>query len=649
MIRKLHLLIFLLLAGLAMPTRSLAAPGDTTRVTVFSRRPLTHFGFYDTTAVMPPAGRRYRKVLMHYILGRYPCPPGTQYCGSWDYTTRVILQPAAHDTVEIARIMTPYATDWLATNRTHDYVVDVTDYAPLLVGNPGIRFEYQGYSWGFNVTVRLDFIEGIPAQDPVDVRNVYNGTFAYGLTTDPIDGHLPAKNLVAPSAGTIALKSLISGHGSDPANCAEFCRRYYSLLVDNQARGNTFLWRDDCGKNEVSPQTGTWVYNRGNWCPGAVVRRIVQPLSPITTPGQPFTLDLNMQPYTASNQAAASAQYIWSSQLVTSGPINFQTDAALDEIMAPNSNENYVRENPSCGGPQLRVRNSGRNRLTALSIAYRVKGRGPLQTYNWTGNLSFGRDTLVVLPALSTLMNNTAGGTFQAWLASPNGSRDQNAYNDTLTTRFSPSISLPGSVTVSMTTNNANETPLSLVNETSWKIYDVAGNVVAQRVNAASSTTYNDNLRLVPGCYALRVTDTGCNGFFWWNAQAAGNGTLRILNAAGSVLQSIAGDFGCEYSLNFQVAGTVSATANAQLLNALDVYPNPSHDGRFMLDLNLPTAQNVQLRVVDALGRRVWGQALPQVKTTVQPIALTGLAPGIYALEVQLADGSKLNRRLVLD
>ena len=43
-----------------------------------------------------------------------------------------------------------------------------------------MRFEYQGYSWGFRVTVRLDFIEGTPPQDPVDVRNVYNGTFAYG-------------------------------------------------------------------------------------------------------------------------------------------------------------------------------------------------------------------------------------------------------------------------------------------------------------------------------------------------------------------------------------------------------------------------------------------------------------------------------------
>jgi hypothetical protein len=124
---------------------------------------------------------------------------------------------------------------------------------------------------------------------------------------------------------------------------------------------------------------------------------------------------------------------------------------------------------------------------------------------------------------------------------------------------------------------------------------------------------------------------------------------MRILNSAGSVLNAINGDFGCEYTLNFQVAGQLSSAANQKLLNALDVYPNPSHDGRFTFDLNLPTTQDVQLRVVDALGRRVWARALPQVKATVQQLALDGVAPGVYALEVHLADGTTLNRRLVID
>ncbi|MGV2480400.1 UNVERIFIED_CONTAM: hypothetical protein IGO34_26745, partial [Salmonella enterica subsp. enterica serovar Weltevreden] len=103
-----------------------------------------------------------RKIRLHYILGRYACPAGAQYCGSWAYTTHVYARPAGADTVEIARVITPYATDWLAQNRKHDYIVDVTDYASILKGNLDFRYNYDGYSWGFTLTLKLELIEGTP-------------------------------------------------------------------------------------------------------------------------------------------------------------------------------------------------------------------------------------------------------------------------------------------------------------------------------------------------------------------------------------------------------------------------------------------------------------------------------------------------------
>jgi hypothetical protein len=646
MFKPLLTLLFLLTALLILPESAAAAPGDTTRVTIYNQRKLTRYGLYDTTATLPAPGRRYRKVLMHYILGRYACAPGSQYCGSWDYTTRVILRPPAHDTLEIARIITPYATDWLTRNKTHDYVVDVTEYAPLLTGSRSMQFDYQGYSWGFTVTLQLEFIEGTPPQEPIDVRNVYAGTFDYGRTSNPIENHLPARTITPPATGTITLKNLISGHGSDPSGCSEFCLRYYTMEIDHQQQAFQYLWRDDCGRNQVYPQTGTWVYNRGNWCPGAIVKPIFHPLTPLTTPGTPFSLDLNMQNYTASNQSMASAQYIWSSQLVTSGPINFTTDAALDEIITPNSNENYFRQNPSCAGPQVRIRNLGSNRLTRATIAYRVVGRGAIQTYAWNGDLAFGRDTLVVLPPMSSVQNSAAG-RFKAWITAPNGAADLNHFNDTLTSRFAATAILPARFVVSMTTNNAAIGPY---NQTSWQVTDLAGNVVRQRVNAARLTTYNDTLNLQPGCYALHVNDVGCDGFAWWAAPAAGNGTMRLIDSRTSgVLRTIDGDFGCEYDLNFRVAGTVAGSTSPELIAALDLYPNPSEDGRFTLDLNLPTRQNLRLRLLDGLGRVAYQHDLLQVKATVQPLDLHHLAPGVYVLEASAADGARLHRRVVIE
>ena len=110
-------LFALILIVLMMPEIK-ANPGDTTWVTLFNVRKITQYGSYDTSAVLP-VGKTYRKIKLHYILGRYACPGGTQYCGSWDYTTQVYAKPSNADTVEIARVITPYATDWLSTNRKH--------------------------------------------------------------------------------------------------------------------------------------------------------------------------------------------------------------------------------------------------------------------------------------------------------------------------------------------------------------------------------------------------------------------------------------------------------------------------------------------------------------------------------------------------
>jgi len=642
MLRKLPFLLLLLLVGLALPERSLAAPGDTTRVTIWNQRKLTRYGLYDTTAILPGAGTRYRKVNLHYILGRYACAPGSQYCGSWDYTTRVLVRPVAHDTLEIARIMTPYATDWLALNKKHDYVVDVTDYSPVLTGNQSFQFDYQGYSWGFTLTLVLEYIEGTPPQDPIDVRNVYRGTYTYGDANNPIESYLTTKNLTAPATGTVALKSLISGHGADATNCAEFCQKWYRLFINGSQQSQRYLWRDDCGRNQVYPQTGTWVYNRANWCPGAVVQPLVHQLTPLTTPGSAFSLNIDMQPYVV---AVPSASYIWSSQLVTAGPINFRNDAAMQEIITPNNNENYFRDNPSCGGPKVRIRNVGSTTLTSANISYRVLGRGTVQTYAWTGSLAYGRDTLVVLPQLSSVQNGAAG-RFKAWIAQPNGTRDSNAYNDTLSSKFDATAVLPAAFVLAMTTNNARA---GIYNQTSWQVVDMAGNVMKQRVNNASNATFNDTVRLQPGCYALRVTDLGCDGFAWW-ASTAGNGTMRLNDSrTGGTFRTISGDFGCEYTLNFRVAGTISATGNPALITVFDVYPNPSQDGRFTLDLNLPARYDVRLNVRDALGRRVWTQNLGAVKTTVQPLELGKLAEGVYDLEVAIADGTTLHRRIVIE
>jgi Peptide-N-glycosidase F, C terminal/Secretion system C-terminal sorting domain len=640
MLKRLLLFLLLLAGGLAAAPVAHAAVGDTTRVMIFNNRALTRYGNFDTTAVLPAAGR-YRKILLHYVLGRYACPPGTQYCGSWDYTTRVLLMPPANDTVEMARIITPYATDWLAQNRRHDYVQDVTDYAPLLKGRNGLRFLYDGYSWGFTLTLYLEFIEGTPPQEAISVKNVYSGVFPYGRIADPIENYLTAKTVTAaPGSGKAMLKSFITGHGSDTRNCAEFCRKNYTLLVNGADQGTTDLWRSDCGLNPVSPQTGTWVYNRSNWCPGSAVIPLYHDLTAALSTG-PATVDINMAPHAISNQALATASWIWQTQLVSYAAPSFTADAALEQIIAPSPDPNYRRDNPICDAPRVLLRNTGSAPLTAATIYYRV-GSNPWRSYQWTGSLNFLAQTEVTLPPVAA---DFAGqSVFKVYVAAPNGQADQNHYNDTLRTRFNPVSVLPPSFVVSLTTNNSQT---GGVGQTSWTLTDQNGQLVRSRTNTATTTTYNDTLRLARGCYTLTVDDTGCDGLAWWANTAAGNGSLRLLGLNNAVLQTVNGDFGCQTKLRFSVTQLLASTP-ARGRAALDVYPNPAQDGRFTLDLNLPTRQDVQLRVSSVTGQLVHQAALPRVQATKHALDLHQLPAGVYLLSCRGQDGLELHRRLLI-
>ncbi len=632
-----------------------AAPGDTTRVEVVTNMRITRYGAYDTLAQLPVGGGPYRKILLHYVLGRYACPGGTQYCGSWDYTTRVLLRPPGADTLELTRVITPYATDWLNTtggpSRRHDYVTDVTDYAAQLTQGPRqLQYFYDGYSWGFTVSLYFEFIEGPPARDVLSVQKLYDGYLPFGKTAEPIENRLTPKNIYVPGGPVVdrvELKNLITGHGADGNQCAEFCAKYYEVYANGQYADQYTLWRDDCGRNPVSPQTGTWVYDRGNWCPGQGVRAVRHNLTPWAVPGTNLEVNLDMEPYQAPSQTNTGG-YIWHSQVLQYGPPTFAAaDADLREIISPTTDPNFARDNPACAGARVVLRNGGGAPLTRAIFRYRA-GAGAWLTHAWSGNLAFMRDTVVVLPLPATALLSATGGAFTVLTEAPNGLPDPNPLNDTLRSAYAATIALPAAFRISFTTNGSG---LGARSETSWRLLDEAGAVVRQRTNAVVRTTYLDTLSLAPGCYTLQVLDTGCDGFAWWANPGAGNGVLRLLRATtNQAIRLINGDFGCETTLRFRVdALTGTAAVVPDPAAALAVYPNPVADGKLLLDFSLPTAQAVTVRVRTLDGRLVRRTTLAGVGAETRPLDVRGLAAGAYLLDCQTADGAHLWRRVVVE
>ena len=76
--------------------------------------------------------------------------------------------------------------------------------------------------------------------------------------------------------------------------------------------------------------------------------------------------------------------------------------------------------------PNVTIKNYGTNNLTSATINYRIDA-GPIQTYNWTGNLASLATQNVALSSMTT----TAGThTFTAYTSNPNSGVDANAGND---------------------------------------------------------------------------------------------------------------------------------------------------------------------------------------------------------------------------
>lgn len=622
-----------------------ANPGDTTWVTVFNLRKITYHGTYDTTSVFP-TGKRYRKIRMHYILGRYACPAGSQYCGSWDYTTQVYARPAGKDSVEIARVITPYATDWLTLNKKHDYIVDVTDYASVLQGSTAMRYFYDGYSWGFTLTLKLEMIEGVPPMDAVSVKNVYDGYYTYGAAptaTNYIENYLVPKPFSYTATTRPFIKNTVSGHGSDNTGCSEFCSKYYQLKVDNNLVSQNQLWRSSCGLNEVYPQTGTWIYERANWCPGEVVHPIYHDLTSLTTANTTFSVDVDMQPYTTANP---SAGYNFVSHFINYSSPNHSLDVSIDDIISPTKDDNYYRENPTCANPTIKIRNTGTQMVTSVVFNYGLHGQTPL-TYTWTtDSLKFLEETVVVFPSASSILSGTVSNTFEVSVVSVNGAADQDLLNNTYSSQTSTIAVLPTDFIIRMVANNSTS---GGTNETSWSLFDDADNLLYSG-GGASGGTYTETLSLTPGCYRFSIDDIGCDGMYFFANTAGGTGSIKFMNANGvSSFYSAPADFGCNFTKFFTVPVIEYVGIKNNLINpnAINIYPNPSGNTASM-KFNLGQSQNLTYRIIDLNGRVMQQKSLSKVMSQSESLDLSQLSDGMYIVSLEFENSPTITKKLMI-
>jgi len=255
------------------------------------------------TFTFPPLDEPFSRVLLHYTI---ECPSAPGDCDPWDRIgyLKVLDEAPDHSVTEyeITRVITPYDITGGSYPGSCTWVLDVSDYRPLLHDEVTLSNYIEtwiGGERGWIVTIEFEFVHGTPAYEVHSVHNLWNGYhMVYGDPDNPIDAHLQPVGVDIPAdvvAGKI--RAVTTGHGQgNTDNAAEFSRKVHEVSIDGVPYSH-HLWRWDCNENECSPQGGTWHFSRAGWCPGDKVDPWDVDITARRDPGTASALDYEVQAY----------------------------------------------------------------------------------------------------------------------------------------------------------------------------------------------------------------------------------------------------------------------------------------------------------------------------------------------------------------
>jgi hypothetical protein len=177
-------------------------------------------------------------------------------------------------------------------HRESHWVVDASHALAWLQegGERTVRYQWAP-SWNTQptiITVNLRLSNQGKGHAPRQAVPLFQGG-AFGSAyndREPVNVEIPA------DAAKVELVSIITGHGMETGNCAEFCRHSHHFTVGDTTYERTFReagteagCQDAIPEGVVPNQAGTWWFGRGGWCPGQEVHPWVEDVSAQAAPG----------------------------------------------------------------------------------------------------------------------------------------------------------------------------------------------------------------------------------------------------------------------------------------------------------------------------------------------------------------------------
>ncbi len=621
-------------AGLyAVDTLHVVTHSKTTVVT----NPTDGFNYYKSWGRFPSANVPVRQIIMKVRLG---CPDGMR-CADWDYKDHITIRRTGgkngkSQDFEIGRMLTPYGgafpKDW-----SFNWQVDVTDFSMLL--RDSVEIEYNHTGWepnkdrGWSVTIDFEIIKGTPALEPVSIHKIYDGAYRYGDKDNGIENGLKPVSFIGNEKADFArIRVVQTGHGMDrPDNCAEFCSKYREIYFDERMISKRYIWKH-CGDNPLSPQAGTWVYDRANWCPGNLMNPDIYDVK--VSGAKKHTVDINMQNYISSDPSAD--EYITAYVIQYKKP-RARYDVRAEDIINPSLKDLHRRQNPSGFSPTVVIRNMGSETLRSLAIKYGTRGFKN-KTYNWKGSLhSFQTDT-ISLPGLIDSRKGT--NLFDVELSKPNGKTDQYAADNKVVSPFNSVPVHSQTMIVYLLTNNE-------PSQNSYRIVSSEGKVVQERKlgSLKANTLYKDTVQLSKGTYRFEVIDTAGNGLEFWANPKGGRGKLFLLNKEGAIIKDFESDFGSSLYYDFQ---TGSPADPVRAIKSYAVYPTRTED-KVTFDYYANFEKDVLVKIITDPGDRVVEEhSYKSIKEGVFAYDLSRLPKGRFYLKVYIDGKEEYTKRIRL-
>jgi len=279
----------------------------------------------------------------------------------------------------------------------------------------------------------------------------------------------------------------------------------------------------------------------------------------------------------------------------------------------------------NCSGevaPRLTISNEGAESLTTLDINYKVNDEN-LNTYQWTGDLSYGEPEVVDLPAIS--FDILDDNDLIIYTTNPNGNPDEDTSNDTLSTTFTSAMEVIPDIHLYL---KLDDNP----GETTWELKNSAGvvlfsggpySVPQQFLQETFPLTLDD-------CYTFIIYDEGGDGL-------ADPGFFVLRQSDLSIIYENQDFANTEELVQFSVNQV--SVPELDETEGFSVYPNPFEDYT-NVSFTLTENENVELIIYNVVGEVIFTVQHEEMNAGVHNIKVNAndFTPGIYFVNLKIGD-----------